>query len=217
MKFHRPTFVAGFALILGLLAVPAHAKKKKAPDAAAPVADTTTPEAASAPTEATRDAMPPINADDTAFDPSVGKPERGGTGKLEVNTRPSGAEIFFADQYQGKSPLTIETASGRDDLSISLQDNMLFHSRVNIWNGKTTTLNIELKLPYGGMEITTIPAAAEITLDGRPIGRTQGAALNASHVQSGKHTLCASKGSMGTCQAIEVPREGVLKVQLKLK
>jgi len=216
MMSHRPTLLAGATLILGLLAVPAHAKKKKAPDAAAPVADTTSPDAASAPTEAKRDPLPPINPDDTAFAPSQGKPERGGNGTLEINTRPSGAEIYLADEYRGKSPITIQASSGRDDLSIDLDGWNLYKSRVNIWNGKTTTLNLELKLPLGTLKITTVPGKAAITLDGKPIGSTQGAELNVGKVPAGKHTLCATGGGRNACEAIVVPREDVLPVKLTL-
>ena len=216
MKSHRPTLIAGAALILGLLAVPAHAKKKKAPVAAAPVADTTSPEASSAPTEAKRDPLPPINPDDTAFDPSIGKPERGTPATLEIVTRPSGAEIYYADEYRGKSPITIQASSGRDDLSIDLDGWNLYKSRVNLWPNKTTTLNIELKLPLGTLKITTVPAKAAITLDGKPIGSTQGAELNVGKVPAGKHNICATGGGRSACQAIVVPREDVLPVKLVL-
>lgn len=218
MHIHRPTLLVGAALILGLFSTPVHAKKKKtAPDVAAPVADTTPPEASGTPTEAKRDPLPPINSDDTAFNPSKGKPERGGQGKLEINTRPSGAEVYYADEYRGKSPITIDASSGRDDLSIDLDGWNLYKSRVNVWPNQTTTLNLELKLPLGGLKVTTNPPKAAITLDGKPIGSTQGAELNVGKVPAGKHTLCGNAGGRSGCQNIEVPREDVLKVQLNLK
>jgi hypothetical protein len=218
MHMNRPTLLVGAALILGLVAAPAHAKKKKsAPDVAAPVADTSTPEASGTPTEAKREPLPPVNSDDTAFNPSKGKPERGGQGKLEIITRPSGAEVYYADEYRGKSPITIDASSGRDDLSIDLDGWNLFKSRVNVWPNQTTTLNLELKLPLGGLKITTNPGKAAITLDGKAIGSTQGAELNVGKVPAGKHTICGNAGGRSGCQAIEVPREDVLKVQLNLR
>lgn len=215
---HSTLFVA--ATLVALSAASASAKKAKAPktpDNASQVVDTTKPEETSAPTEQKRDPLPPINPDDTAFAPSKGKPERGGQGKLEIVTRPSGAEIYYADEYRGKSPLVIDASSGRDDLSIDLDGWNLFKSRVNVWSNQTTTLNIELKLPLGTLKITTNPPKAQITLDGRPIGSTNGAELNVAKVPAGKHNLCANGGGRGGCQQIEVPREDVLKVHLNLK
>ncbi len=210
---------------MGIIATPAIAGPKKGGAKKAAVADSGTaaavpdapPEETSKPSEFKKEALPPINPDDTAFVPSKGKPERGGTGTIEIITRPSGAEIYFADEYRGKSPISVEVPSGRDDLSIDLDGWNLFKSRVNIWNGQKTTLNIELKLPLGEIQVTTNPGKASITLDGRPIGSTQGAALSVRKVPAGKHNLCGSAGSKGGCQAIEVPREDVLKVQLNLK
>lgn len=223
MKSTRPTFALIATLAFCLAAAPGFAAKKGGKKAAAetaqaeqiadaPNADTATPSAVYK-----GEAMAPINVDDTAFEPSKGKPERGGKGQLVINTRPSGAEIYYADQYQGKSPITIDANSGRDDLSIDLDGWNLYKSRVNVWNGQTTTLNIELKLPLGNLQVTTNTGKASISLDGRPIGSTQGAALNVSKVPAGKHNLCGSGGGKSGCQAIEVPREETLKVHLNLR
>lgn len=165
----------------------------------------------------TKQELPPINADDTAREPSVGKPERGGEGELEIITRPSGGEVYYADEYRGKSPLVVKVPSGRNDLSIDLDGWNLVKTRVNVWPDKRTTLNLELKLPLGALQVTTIPGKANITLDGKAIGSTKGSYLGVGRVPAGKHNLCATAGSMGGCQAIEVPREDTLKVQIKLK
>lgn len=165
----------------------------------------------------TKSALPPINADDTAREPSVGKPERGGEGELEIITRPSGGEVYFADEYRGKSPLSVKVPSGRNDLSIDLDGWNLVKMRVNVWPNKKTTLNLELKLPLGALQIRTVPGKANITLDGKAIGSTKGAELNVGRVPAGKHNLCATAGSLSGCQAIEVPREDTLKVLLKMK
>jgi hypothetical protein len=216
MMSHRPTLLACAAVILGILAVPAHAKKKsKKSDAAAEVVDTTK-DSSTAPTAMKQAPLPPNDPDDTAYAPSKGKPERGDSGTLEVITRPSGAELYYADEYQGKTPLKLTVPSGRDDMSLVLNGWNLYKQRVNVWKNQTTTMNIELKLPLGTLQITTVPSKAEITLDGRPIGSTQGAELNVEHVPAGKHNLCAVNGGRSDCQAITVPAEDVLKVQLKL-
>lgn len=165
----------------------------------------------------TKSALLPINPDDTAREPSVGKPERGGEGELEIITRPSGGEVYFADEYRGKSPLTVKVPSGRNDLSIDLDGWNLVKMRANIWPNKKTTLNLELKLPLGALQIKTIPGKANITLDGKAIGSTKGAELNVGRVPAGKHNLCASAGSLSGCQAIEVPREDTLKLTIKMK
>ncbi|MBK8804157.1 MAG: PEGA domain-containing protein [Fibrobacteres bacterium] len=226
MKSTRPTVAIVATLAFCLAAVPGFAAPKKAAKKAAqetaqaaPVeeAQNQNPDTASASAAYKGEAMAPINMDDTAFEPSKGKPERGGKGQLIINTRPSGAEIFYADEYRGKSPLTIEANSGRDDLSIDLEGWNLYKSRVNVWNGQATTLNIELRVPLGNLQVTTNPGKASISLDGRPIGSTQGAALNVAKVPAGKHNLCGSGNGKSGCQAIEVPREETLKVHLNLR
>lgn len=209
---------------LGLVATPAFAAKAKKKDApvaadageAAQVPDAP-PEETSAPSEAQREAFPPINPDDTAFTPSVGKPERGQPGKLEIITRPSGAEVYYADEYRGKTPIVIEATSGRDDLSLDLDGHNLFKSRVNVWPNKTTSLSIELKLPQGDIELTTIPGKASVTLDGRPIGSTQGGPMTIRKVKDGGHILCATAGGKSGCQNVTVLREATIKVKLQLK
>lgn len=225
MKSNRLKLLTAAAMIaaLGMVASPAVAKGKKktapvaAEGAAAPVEDAPEAPTGEASAPEARDALPPINPDDTAFEPSKGKPERGGRGMLEIITRPSGAEVYFADSYRGKTPISVDVPSGRDDLSIDLDGWNLFKSRANIWEGKTTTLNIELKLPLGELLIQTNPGKASVTLDGKPIGSTQGGPMTVRKVPAGKHNLCASAGNKGGCQAIIVPREEVLKVQLNLK
>lgn len=219
--------VAAALAAIALVATPADAQKKsskKKADAAAAVdsgaaaqVPDAPPEETSAPTEAKRDAFPPINPDDTAFTPSIGKPERGQPGKLEIITRPSGAEVYYADEYRGKTPIVIEATSGRDDLSLDLDGHNLYKSRVNVWPNKTTSLSIELKLPQGDIELTTNPGKASVTLDGRPIGSTQGGPMTIRKVKDGGHILCATAGSKSGCQNVTVLREATVKVKLNLK
>ncbi|HNY31257.1 MAG TPA: PEGA domain-containing protein [Fibrobacteria bacterium] len=224
MKSIRPTTALVATLAFLLAAAPGFAQKKKGSKKVQETAQASQVEEApstgdtASPTTAYKgEALPPINPDDTAFEPSKGKPERGGKGQLVINTRPSGAEVYYADEYRGKTPITIDANSGRDDLSIDLDGWNLYKSRVNVWNGQTTTLNIELKLPLGNLQITTNPGKASISLDGRPIGSTQGAALNVAKVPAGKHNICGTGGGRSGCQSIEVPREETLKVHLNLK
>ncbi len=164
-----------------------------------------------------RQALIPIKSDDTARDPSVGKPERGGEGTLEIMTRPAGGEVYFADEYRGKTPLTVKVPSGRNDLSIDLEGDNIVRMRVNVWPEKTTLLNLELKRPIGTVQVTTVPGSASITLNGRAIGSTKGAYLNIGRVKAGNHILCATAGGRSGCQNISVPAEDTLKVQLKMK
>ncbi len=204
-SFHSAITLAAFVAISGLVANAAAQDAPAAQDPAVTAANST------------KQALPPINSDDTAREPSVGKPERGGEGELEIITRPSGGEVYFADEYRGKSPLSVKVPSGRNDLSIDLDGWNLVKMRVNVWANKKTTLNLELKLPLGTLQIKTVPPKANITLDGKAIGSTKGAELNVGRVPAGKHNLCASAGSLSGCQAIEVPREDTLKVTIKMK
>lgn len=225
MKSNRLNLLTAAAMIaaLGMVATPAMAakgKKKAAPasvEGAAPVADAPTTPGGEPTAPEAKEALPPINPDDTAFEPSKGKPERGQPGKLEIVTRPSGAEVYYADEYRGKSPIVIEAISGRDDLSLDLDGHNLYKSRVNVWPNTTTTLNIELKLPQGDIELTTVPGKASITLDGKPISSTQGGPLTIRKVKDGGHILCGSVGNKGGCINVTVKREETIKVKLTLR
>lgn len=224
MKSTRLNLLTAAAMIaaIGMVASPAFAKgKKKAEPAAvegvAPVEEAPAPPSGEPTAPEEREALPPNNPDDTAFEPSKGKPERGQPGKLEIITRPSGAEVYYADEYRGKTPIVIDATSGRDDLSLDLDGHNLYKSRVNVWPNQTTTLNIELKLPQGDIELTTVPGKASITLDGKPIGSTQGGPLTIHKVKDGGHILCGSAGNKGGCQSVTVLREQTIKVKLTLK
>lgn len=225
MKSIRLNLLTAAAMIavLGMVAAPAMASKgkKSAPAAetteAAPVEEAPAPASGEPTAPLAREAFAPVNPDDTAFEPSKGKPERGQPGKLEVITRPSGAEVYYADEYRGKSPIVIEAISGRDDLSLDLDGHNLYKSRVNVWPNSTTSLSIELKLPQGDVELTTVPGKASVTLDGRPIGSTQGGPMTIRKVKDGGHILCATAGNKSGCQNITVRREETIKVKLVLK
>jgi hypothetical protein len=227
MKSIRLNLLTAAAMIaaLGMVATPAMAakgKKASAPVAetaaeAAPVEEEPAPASGEATAPIAREAFAPINPDDTAFDPSRGKPERGQPGKLEIITRPSGAEVYYADEYRGKTPIVIDAISGRDDLSLDLDGHNLYKSRVNIWPNSTTSLSIELKLPQGDIELTTVPGKASVTLDGRPIGSTQGGPMTIRKVKDGGHIICATAGNKSGCQNITVRREETIKVKLVLK
>lgn len=227
MKSTRLNLLTAAAMIaaLGMVAAPAMAakgKKKSAPaaqttDSIAPVEEAPAPASGEPTAPMEKEAFPAINPDDTAFEPTKGKPERGQPGKLEIITRPSGAEVYYADEYRGKSPLVIDAMSGRDDLSLDLDGHNLYKSRVNVWPNTTTSLSIELKLPQGDVELTTVPGKASITLDGKPIGSTQGGPMTIRKVKDGGHILCGTAGNKSGCQSITVRREETIKVKLVLK
>jgi hypothetical protein len=223
MKSNRLNLLTAAVMLaaLGMVATPVFAAKakKKSADAgvAAPVADAPAPESGAPSAPEKQEPLPPNNPDDTAFEPSKGRPEKGQPAKLEIVTRPSGAEVYYADEYRGKTPIVIDATSGRDDLSLDLDGHNLYKSRVNLWPNKTTTLNIELKLPLGDIELTTNPPKASITLDGKPIGSTQGGPLTIRKVKDGGHVLCGSAGGKGGCETVQVQREATIKVKLNLK
>ncbi|MEN9309280.1 MAG: hypothetical protein RL173_3212 [Fibrobacterota bacterium] len=223
MKSNRLNLLTATVMLvaLGMVATPTFAAKgkKKTADAgvAAPVEDAPAPESGAASAPEKQDPLPPISPDDTAFEPTKGRPEKGQPGKLEIITRPSGAEVYYADEYRGKTPLVVDATSGRDDLSLDLDGHNLYKSRVNVWPNQTTTLNIELKLPLGDIELTTNPPKASITLDGKPIGSTQGGPLTIRKVKDGGHVLCGSAGGKGGCETVQVQREATIKVKLNLR
>ena len=170
-------------------------------------------------------ALPKIAADDTAFEPSVGKPQRGEKGMLHVETRPAGLVVFYDGDEMQKTPFTREVKSGRGDVTVMMDDYQFSLGRANVFPGKTTHLYYEVKGQFGVVKVKVRPASeknrVDVYIDERLVGRNMGDWLTISgksnEMRAGKHFI-KFKGAGGmAAQEITIKPEDTTKVEITLK
>ncbi len=139
-------------------------------------------------------------------------PPRGGTGSIEVLTEPEKAIAYLGGQKLGKTPVEASFASGRYTLTILLDGEELVNERVNIWPGQKTTIEKKLVLPYGSIELTTIPSRCNVLIDGEDATGTDGAPLTINNVEAGVRLLKVSCGKKSKEVEVDVLGEQTVKV-----
>lgn len=93
---------------------------------------------------------------------------------LEIQSVPSGATIFLNDQETKlKTPalLTLKTEKTQK-IGLHLERHRFWEGTVKPERGKTIELRIPLALNFGDLEINSLPAGAEIYLNGQRVGET---------------------------------------------
>ncbi|MDY0070106.1 MAG: PEGA domain-containing protein [Porticoccaceae bacterium] len=95
-------------------------------------------------------------------------------GQLAITTDPPGARVVLANQDRGTTPLTLaELPAGRYPLRLT-------HPRAKPWQGEveiqgmaiTDQLAIALQPAWGLVALTSVPAGAEVSVGGNPVGTT---------------------------------------------
>src|SRR5690606_13724050 len=95
-------------------------------------------------------------------------------GQLAITTDPPGARAALGNQHRGTTPLTLaELPAGRYPLRLTLP-------RAKPWQGEveiqgmaiTDQLAIALQPAWGLVALTSVPAGAEVSVGGNPVGTT---------------------------------------------
>lgn len=76
-------------------------------------------------------------------------------GTLSVTTTPSGAEVWFDEEYKGKTPLTTQVQIGKHNVTISKDKYASKEIVVDIKEGKETTINEKLSVALRRLRINT--------------------------------------------------------------
>ena len=151
----------------------------------------------------------------TESDSSV--PPRGQMGQVVIHTTPEKALVYLGGQKLGLTPVEMDFETGRHTLTIMLGGEELVKERVNVWPGKTTTIEKVLKMPYGSVTVTTIPANASVSIDGEMVGNTSGGPLTINHVESGTRVFkISAKGKRAKEIRVNVLSEEDVKVDVNL-
>jgi serine/threonine protein kinase len=109
-------------------------------------------------------------------------------GTLAVQTNPAGASVVIDGKQRGATPLSIALTPGRHVLELVTEGDVR-SVPINITPGGQVSQFIELpRAPsaLGELQIRTEPAGAQVSVDGRPLGKSP---LTAEGLTPGQHTV----------------------------
>ncbi len=132
---------------------------------------------------------PGVSADDT-----MDVPPRGGEGHVVIKTTPEKGVAYMGGVKLGYTPIDTAFHSGRHTLTIMLNGEELVKERVNIWPGKTTTIEKDLLMPYGSVVLKPNPINRnyQVSIDGEQVGYTKGGVLTINRLESGTRVVVLS-------------------------
>ena len=137
------------------------------------------------------------------------------TGKMTINTEPTGAEVEVDGEKRGRAPLSLALAAGAHTLVVRANG----ESRtipVTITAGADVSQYLELPKAgsgFGQLQVRTEPAGARISIDGTPLGKTP---MNIVEIVPGEHavTLESDLGSVTQKVMIEAGVQASLVVPM---
>jgi hypothetical protein len=135
-------------------------------------------------------------------------------GTLAVQTNPAGASVVIDGKQRGATPLSLALAPGRHVLELVTEGDVR-SIPVTITPGGQVSQFIEFPhtpSALGELQIRTEPAGAQVSVDGRPLGKSP---LTAEGLTPGQHTVLLSNDlgeatprvsiDAGTTQSLVVP------------
>jgi len=138
------------------------------------------------------------------------------TGRLEVRSEPSGAQVYINGAYRGKTPLVLTLDPGVYDLRLVLPGYAEYRERVRVRPGETTVVTARLVPEEARLEVIT-NVRARVFLDGYELGWTKGGRLVAT-VKSGYRWLVVlAPGYEPYVERIDLPPGGTRVVRVTLK
>jgi PEGA domain len=109
-------------------------------------------------------------------------------GTLSVQTNPAGAAVVIDGQQRGMTPLNVQLKPGRHVVEL-VTDGDVRTIPITITAGGEVSQFIEIARPasaLGELQIRTEPAGAQVTVDGRVLGKSP---LTAEGLTPGQHTV----------------------------
>jgi hypothetical protein len=118
-------------------------------------------------------------------------PSRPGTGRMEIETQPSGARVLLDGKPAGDTPLSIESVSpGRHTLTFESSAGTIRRT-VRVESGKTLTVDVPI---YSGWVGIFAPIVLDVSADGKSIGTTDEPRLM---LPPGRHDLELTNKALG--------------------
>ena len=126
--------------------------------------------------------------------------------EITIRTEPAGANVFLGEVWLGRSPIERrKTAAGRSLLRVELAGFQEASDSVNLEAGVPFEKKIPLSVRSGSVAVRSVPAGAEIIVDGEPTGfRTPHVIGNLSATRAHRVVLRMAGFAEGVYPAVEV-------------
>lgn len=138
-----------------------------------------------------------------------------GMGSIKVASNPSGAIIFLDGKDTGvKTPGTLkEVAAGQHIIKLA-KGNLASSKQVTVQKDVTSSVDVALKRGFGGVIIETVPAGAEVLIDGVSAGN---APFRMDSLSVGIHNVEVKKeGYLPQGKDFNLAMSEILKFQMEL-
>lgn len=108
-------------------------------------------------------------------------------GSLNINSIPSGAEVYLSGVYRGKTPLVISNLSpGRYQVQLRLSGYKDYVGFVDVYSGQVSTYNFTMVPLSATLNIFSTPSSAEVYINGVYRGKTP---LSITDLSSGNYNV----------------------------
>lgn len=124
-------------------------------------------------------------------------------GTLQLTTLPEGGRIYIDNVFRGKSPLVLTgIESGEYNVRAEIEGYAPVSRVIKVGNGASVSEEFRLSNVMGRLEVRTLPAGAQVSIDGRVVGTTKeigsdsegfSEILAIENLLEGEHTLTISK------------------------
>jgi len=137
------------------------------------------------------------------------------TGKVVLNSRPTGVAVSVDGLARGVTPLELELSTGAHDVVFSSETGER-RLAVNVEANTRASENVDMPAAgtvSGEIEVTSAPAGARVTVDNTTAGRTP---LKLKSLAPGQHVIEVTSGSNTVTRTVDLSPGGSLNVFLSL-
>jgi PEGA domain len=137
------------------------------------------------------------------------------TGKVVLNSRPTGVAVSVDGVARGVTPLELELSTGAHDVVFAGETGER-RLAVNVEANTRASENVDMPAAgtvFGEIEVTSTPAGAHVTVDNTTAGRTP---LKLKSLAPGQHVIEVSSGSNTVTRTVDLSPGGSLNVFVSL-
>ena len=136
-------------------------------------------------------------------------------GHLKVSSVPSAANVTVNGEFHGRTPIEIAVAPDKKhNIELRKEGYQTQQQALTLESGKVTTLALELAPELASIELITLPADAELLID----GESRGNASQKLSLPTHEHEITVRRAGYATYQTRITPRKGVEKrFRIRLK
>ncbi len=117
-----------------------------------------------------------------------------GPATLEINSDPSGANVYIDGNYNGITPLNTNLTPGTYKIKLTKQDYKNYTTTVTINPGESKTISATLTPAFGYLSVDSTPQGAKVYIDDSYAGETP---LKDYKLSTGEHTVKVVKDGYG--------------------